>query len=70
MMDLKTMRQLALSFEETTEQSHFEKTSFRVNKKIFVTLDIEKSIACLMLSETDQSVFLAFRQNNYLSYSE
>ena len=51
---------MALSFPGTTEQPHFDKTSFRVNKKIFATLDVKKNLACLMLSEIDQSVFSAY----------
>ncbi len=57
MVDIQTFRQLALSFAGTTEQPHFEKTSFRTKKRIFATLSISKNIACLMLSPIDQSVF-------------
>jgi len=39
---------------------HFERTSFRVNKKIFATLDVKSGIACLMLTEVDQSVFSSY----------
>lgn len=51
---------MALSFEEVVQQPHFEKTSFRVYKKIFATLDTEKEQVVLKLSEIDQSVFCAF----------
>ncbi len=57
MVDLKTFRKIALSFPETTEQSHFEKLSFLVGKKIFATLDIKNNLACIKLSEIDQDVF-------------
>lgn len=60
MVDIDTFRQIALSFPETTEQPHFEKTSFRIGKKIFATLDVQKCQACLKLSEIDQDVFSAF----------
>lgn len=60
MVSNTTFRGLALAFDETVEQPHFEKTSFRVNKKIFATLDEKKSIAVLKLSAIDQSVFCAF----------
>ncbi len=60
MVDIETFRKMALSLPEATEQPHFDKTSFRVNKKIFATLDIKKNLACLMLSEIDQSVFSAY----------
>lgn len=54
---IDTFRQLALSFHETTEEPHFEKTSFRVKKKIFATYDKKKNQACLKLSESEQDVF-------------
>jgi hypothetical protein len=60
MVDIETFRALALSFPDASEEPHFEKTSFRVNKKIFATLDVENNRACLMLSEVDQSVFCVF----------
>jgi predicted DNA-binding protein (MmcQ/YjbR family) len=60
MIDIKTARKLALAFDETEEQPHFEKTSFRVKKKIFATLDTKKKQACIKLSEIDQSVFSAY----------
>ncbi len=62
MVNIETFKQLALSFPEATEQPH-EKTSFRVNKKIFATLDIKNNRACLLLSEIDQSVFSAYDQS-------
>jgi predicted DNA-binding protein (MmcQ/YjbR family) len=57
MVTIETFRELALSFPETTEEPHFEKTSFRVKKKIFATYDDIKKRACIKLSEIDQSVF-------------
>ena len=60
MVDIETFRQLALSFPDTIELPHFEKASFRVNNKIFATLNVKDSIACVILSDIDQSVFSAF----------
>ena len=60
MISIQTFRQLALSFPETVELPHFEKTSFRVKKKIFATLSEKDKLACVKLSQTDQSVFCAF----------
>ena len=57
MVLIDTFRKLALSFPEVTEEPHFEKTSFRVKKKIFATYDDIKKRACLKLSEIDQNVF-------------
>jgi predicted DNA-binding protein (MmcQ/YjbR family) len=57
MVTIDTFRKLALSFPEATEAPHFEKTSFRVRKKIFATYDDIKKRACVKLSEIDQNVF-------------
>lgn len=60
MVSITTFRKLALSFPETIEAPHFEKTSFRVKKKIFATYDAVNHRACLKLSEVDQDVFCAY----------
>jgi hypothetical protein len=57
MISLKTLRKTALSFPEVTEEPHFEKTSFKVKKKIFATYDDKNKRACIKLSEIDQDVF-------------
>lgn len=60
MVDSNTLRELALSFPETSEQPHFEKTSFRVAKKIFITYNEKNRQACIKLSQTDQDIFCVF----------
>ena len=60
MVTEETLRALALSFPDTVEQPHFEKTSFRIKKKIFATYAALDKRACLKLSEIDQSVFCSF----------
>jgi predicted DNA-binding protein (MmcQ/YjbR family) len=57
MVDLKTFRQTALAYPNATEEPHFEKTSFRVGKKIFATYDAKNNRACLKLTESDQDIF-------------
>lgn len=52
-------RKIALSFKDVQELPHFEKTSFRIHKKIFATLQEETQLACVKLSLIDQSVFCA-----------
>lgn len=59
MISMNTFRKLALSFPETTEEPHFEKTSFRVKKRIFATYDDETKKACIKLSEIDQDTFVS-----------
>jgi predicted DNA-binding protein (MmcQ/YjbR family) len=63
MISLKTARELAIAFEAAVEQPHFEKPSYRVNKKIFLTLDEKNNRACLKLSEMDQDIFSAIDKN-------
>ena len=66
MITLDDFRKLALTFPETTEEPHFEKTSFRVQKKIFATYDAKKHRACVKLALTDQDVFaLADKKHIY-----
>ncbi len=60
MISIETFRQISLSFEEAVEEPHFEKTSFRVKKKIFATLDLANKKVVLKLSAIQQSVFCAF----------
>ncbi len=60
MVSIKTFRAISLSFPDTTELPHFQKTSFRNGHKIFATLDEQKFLATLKLSLVDQSVFCSF----------
>ncbi|MBC7451476.1 MAG: MmcQ/YjbR family DNA-binding protein [Cytophagales bacterium] len=53
-------KKLALSFSESEELPHFENISFRVKKKIFVTLSEKDRRACLKLPLIEQSVFSSF----------
>jgi|APGre2960657444_1045066.scaffolds.fasta_scaffold104230_2 predicted DNA-binding protein (MmcQ/YjbR family) len=57
MVSIDTFRKLALSFPEATEEPHFEKTSFRIKKKIFATYDKKNKRTCIKLSAIDQDVF-------------
>lgn len=57
MTSIAAFRKMALGFEEAMELPHFEKTSFRIRKKIFATLDVTEKRVCVRLSPIDQSVF-------------
>ena len=59
MVSIKSFRKMALAFPEATEEAHFEKTSFRVKKKIFATFDDKNKRACIKLSAIDQDIFCA-----------
>lgn len=66
MISLKEFQKLSLSFAETTEEPHFDKTSFKVKKKIFAVYNKETGIATLKLSEKEQDLFsLADKKNIY-----
>jgi hypothetical protein len=57
---IETLRNIALSFPDTTEEPYFEKPSFRVHKKIFATVDLKNNRACVKLTITDQDLFSVF----------
>lgn len=60
MVSIEKARQLALSFPEADEYPHFQRSAFRVRKKIFATLLEKDKTMNLKLSLADQSVFCAF----------
>ena len=60
MVSITAARVIALSFLGAEEQPHFEMTSFRVKKKIFVTLNAERLHITLRLSAMDQSMFCEY----------
>ena len=60
MVSIEAARTLALSFPEAEEQPHFEKTSFRIKKRIFATLSEKDKRCTVKLSPVDQSVFVKF----------
>lgn len=63
MVDFETCRKLALAFPDVTEEPHFEKPSFRIKGKIFMTFHIDKNQAMLVLPELEQSVFTSDGNN-------
>ncbi len=60
MITVETFRQMALSLPDAIELPHFDRASFRINKRIFATLDEKNKIAVLMFSPLEQSVFCSF----------
>src|SRR5687768_11894001 len=57
MVSIRTVREIAMSLDGVVELPHFELTSFRVKKKIFMTTDESRQRVCFMFSPTDQDVF-------------
>ncbi len=60
MVSIDTFRKMALALPDAEEAPHFEKTSFRIHKKIFVTLNEGENRCCVKLSPIDQSVFCLY----------
>ena len=56
----KKLTQIATSFDNVTEEPHYEKTSFRLKKKIFATFDQKNKLVCVKLSLEDQASFCSF----------
>ncbi len=63
MVNIDTVRKLALTFPETDEHDHWGRPSFRVKKKIFLTLWPTENQAVLKLSRIDQSVFMEYNSS-------
>lgn len=57
MISPTTFCKTANSFEQVSEEPHFNKISFRVKRKIFATLDQLTNQATLKLAVADQSVY-------------
>lgn len=60
MVTVAAFRRMAKSFSGAEEHPHFEKTSFRIKKRIFATLDNKKKTAVVKLTLIDQSAFCSF----------
>lgn len=57
MITKESFRKLASSFPGVEELPHFDKTSFRLNKKIFATMNEKENRATVKLSANDQHIF-------------
>lgn len=57
MLDINIIRAIACSLPEVVEEPHFDKSSFRIKRKIFLTYDEKLGKATVKLSEIDQDVF-------------
>lgn len=63
-MDLeKKFRENLNKLEGFDEQDHFENKAFKIKKKIFATLNLKESRACVKLNEIDQSAFCSYRED-------
>lgn len=60
-MTCDAFRKLALSFQNTEENPHFDRAAFKVTgKRIFATLHQESATVNLKLTPEDQSAFATF----------
>lgn len=60
MVNINAAKKLVLGFDGAEEAPHFERISFKVNKKIFATLDVKLNQMVLKFTEVEQSVFSAY----------
>jgi hypothetical protein len=61
MVNVKTFKEIALSFQGTEEKPHFDRTAFKVvDRRIFATLHEESATANIKFSKNDQSVYCSF----------
>jgi len=63
MITNEKFKKYPLQFPETPQAPHFEKTSFKVKNKIFVTHNIKESRCCVKLSEVEQPLFCMIDKN-------
>jgi hypothetical protein len=59
MVSVKMARELAMTFDEVTEEPHHDIVSFKV-KKIFATLNEKEKRMTVRLTPIDQNVFCTF----------
>ena len=57
MISIHQARAFVISLDGVIELPHFELTSFRVKKKIFMTMDEGRKRVCFMFSPVTQDVF-------------
>ncbi|MBD1430419.1 MmcQ/YjbR family DNA-binding protein [Sphingobacterium litopenaei] len=63
MVNLETFRKIALAYPEAMEDTHFDKISFRVKKKIFATYNPKNNQASVKLSLSDQDLYALIDKN-------
>jgi predicted DNA-binding protein (MmcQ/YjbR family) len=61
MVDIEIFKQIALSFEGTEQNPHFDRTAFKViGKRIFATLHEKSKTANIVFSKADQAMYCSF----------
>lgn len=63
MITNEQLREWAMSLPESTEEPHWDSTSFRTRKRIFATFDPEKRVATLKLPLEDQEAVTTMQPN-------
>lgn len=63
MVSAEKFRSIALSFDNTSEHPHHDITSFKVNNRIFATLNSLENRATIFLSLEEQDVFCLYDKN-------
>ena len=63
MVSVPDFKAMILDFPETEEAVHFDKSSFKVKKKIFATLNEKEGRITIRLSPMDQSIMCNIDKN-------
>lgn len=63
MVTPEKLRELALAFEEVVEEPHFEKSAFKVRRKIFLTMNEPEQQITVKLTPLNQNVFCSYDEN-------
>ena len=66
-MKLQLARQFALSLPETTEEPHFEYSSFRVRGKIFATVPPDGAALHIFVDEDQRAPLVAAYPDVFMS---
>lgn len=57
------LRKGLINLERVEEVPHFDKVAFKINQKIFATLNLKEKRACVKLTEMDQDAFCLYRKD-------
>lgn len=63
MISIANFKKIALALPESKEEPHSNIISFKVNKKIFATLNTKENRATIFLSEIEQDLFCLYDKN-------
>ncbi|MCP9770029.1 MmcQ/YjbR family DNA-binding protein [Lacihabitans sp. LS3-19] len=67
MTSISDFRKLAMALPQAEEAPHFDKSSFRIKKKIFATINEKENRATLKFSPEEQGIFSKINPDSIFS---